>query len=205
MLNSSCRGGAINAALFVYLSECTTSVSKPIASASQPGLCFQDKASDSSSAEPSQAPLSLGCAAQPDQQRPQQLQGCEGAVQSAQPQQADDMNPRTAAHDQLKGHHEQLEGHHEQLEWQWEQLEGHHGHCEQSEGHHQRLEGNHGQLEGHCKPQVGRHASGQSKGQEPVGPGLGAASILHHSGIPPEANTHNQTLCNLFCCPLTKV
>jgi len=61
------------------------------------------------------------------------------------------------------------------------------------------------QPEGHCKPQVGRHASGQSKLQEPGGPGAGVASILHHSGVPPEVNIHNQTLCNLFCCPLTKV
>ncbi|DBB15685.1 TPA: hypothetical protein ACH3X3_003895 [Trebouxia sp. C0006] len=174
----------------------------------------EDEANISSSAEPSQALLSLSSAAQPDQQLSQQLQGGKGAVQSAQ--QEGDTDPCTSAHDQLEGHYEEVEercerreGHHEEVEGHGEEVEGHYeqleGRWEQSEGHHQRLEGNHEQLEGHCKPQVGRHARGQSKGQEPGGPGPTAASILHHSGVPAETHTHNQTLCHLFCCPLTKV
>ena len=174
----------------------------------------QDEANISSSAEPSQALLSLSSAAQPDQQLSQQLQGGKGAVHSAQ--QEGDTDPCTSAHDQLEGHYEEVEercerreGHHEEVEGYGEEVEGHYeqleGRWEQSEGHHQRLEENHEQLEGHCKPQVGRHARGQSKGQEPGGPGPTAASILHHSGVPAETHTHNQTLCHLFCCPLTKV
>ncbi|KAA6420846.1 MAG: U-box domain-containing protein [Trebouxia sp. A1-2] len=141
----------------------------------------EDGASTSSSAKPSQAPLSLSCAAQPDQQVSQRLQGCEDAVQSAQPQQAGDTDPCTSAHDRLEGHHEQREGHHEQPE----------GCCVQ--------------LGGHSDPQAGQHASSQSKRQEPAGPVPGAASVLHYSGVPPEASNPDQALCNLFCCPLTKV
>ncbi|KAL0041132.1 hypothetical protein WJX77_005804 [Trebouxia sp. C0004] len=43
----------------------------------------EDQASISSSAEPTHAPLSLGCAAQPDQQLLQRLQGCEGVAREA--------------------------------------------------------------------------------------------------------------------------